>query len=287
VSGSSSKKLTIHVPPNCLIIHLKRFSGSEGDPRASPSAWEESQSECRKVLLSLQPSSSPPLSSPLLLAESSLRTTPQCASRCKTWTSSPLSLPVLRLSSLPSLRTELHPQQLPTILETAPSPALALEEATPLVKPKRGRKKKAPPPIKTEPDSSIAPPSPPPPALLYDLCGLVSHRGESLLQGHYVSYVRSERGWEARRRVHEEQTSDSPPPKKRKSVAAGEVAEGPQLRGRGRSKAEPIPVSSKSPSVPTPPAPALSQAWIRSTRQSDQPLSLRPFIPPSSLDSQV
>lgn len=41
--------------------------------------------------------------------------------------------------------------------------------------------------------------------ILYDLCGVISHKGESLSQGHYVSYVRSEKGWDHTTRCTEQE----------------------------------------------------------------------------------
>jgi hypothetical protein len=145
-------------------------------------------------------------------------------------------------------------------------------DATPLPevppKPKRGRKKKIPaPPVKTEADPT------PPPSLLYDLCGLVSHKGESLSQGHYISYVKAEEGWT---QVAEKKGGDGnpkeptappvalsteTPAKRRRSSELSESAAatpevGAEKRGRGRPKLHPKPADSFPP--PRPP-----DTWVK------------------------
>lgn len=120
-----------------------------------------------------------------------------------------------------------------------------------LLKPKRGRKKKIPThTIKTETDPLV------PPSLLYDLCGLVSHKGESLSQGHYISYVKAEEGWtqittekkggDGNPTIPSDARSTETPSKRRKPSDRNEVQttlaalatseSGAEKKGRGRPK---------------------------------------------------
>ncbi len=59
--------------------------------------------------------------------------------------------------------------------------------------------------------------------LLYDLCGVVCHKGESLSQGHYISFVRSDYGWEHKDDLLPSPTEEGSINKKRKAGGLLEV----------------------------------------------------------------
>lgn len=115
-------------------------------------------------------------------------------------------------------------------------------------KPRRGRKKKIQPPasIITEPET------PHTPSLLYDLWGVISHKGESLQQGHYIAYVKSD--GELIHKISKSEKEMENSSKKRKTsdeVAPPEIPiEKPR---RGRPRINPLP----SESTPASPPPAV------------------------------